>query len=186
MLAVGYPVRGRLKNDSCEREEVTTVTEIGERIRQNNRAMARRSLAVVLIVALLGWTVNWPKLGCKGQHSRAAVLAPAGASPAYQPEPSPTRHNCCPHESLESPNAASSLLHECLLHVSAQPGCCSVSKEKESGLPPRVKAGTPFGGYALGSLTSLDLVVPEQAGKRAETFTGLRAIEIPSFFVLRL
>ncbi|HTC42511.1 MAG TPA: hypothetical protein VK703_13110, partial [Candidatus Acidoferrales bacterium] len=51
--------------------------------------MARRSFGVVLIVALMGWTVNQP-MQCEGQHSRAAVVVLAGASPAYQPEPSPT------------------------------------------------------------------------------------------------
>jgi hypothetical protein len=58
--------------------------------------MARRSLGVVLIVALVSWTVNWLTFGCESQHSRAAVVVPAGASPAYQPEPSPSRHTCCP------------------------------------------------------------------------------------------
>ena len=185
MVAVGYPVRGLLKNYSCEREKVTVVTEIGERVRQNSRVMARRSLAVVLIVALQGWTVNWPLMGCKGQHSRAAVLVPAGASPAYQPEPSPTRHSCCPHESLE-PNTAASFVHECVRHSAAQPGCCSVSKEKRNALPPKAKAETWFARYALASLTTVKLVDPAKKETAARTFAGSAGIGIPTFAVLRL
>jgi hypothetical protein len=55
MLAVGYPVRGLLKNYSCKREKVTAVTQNSKkgscRIAEQ---MARRSLALVLIVAPLG------------------------------------------------------------------------------------------------------------------------------------
>src|SRR5271157_2649735 len=66
--------------------------------------MARRSLGVVLIVALLGWAVsfNQPLLACTGKCSRAAVGVPAGASPAHKPEPSPSRHSCCPPEGMRS------------------------------------------------------------------------------------
>jgi hypothetical protein len=38
MLAVGYPVRGQLKNYSCKREKVTAVTEFEEGLVQNSRA----------------------------------------------------------------------------------------------------------------------------------------------------
>jgi len=67
--------------------------------------MARRSLGVVLIVTLLGWTVsvNQPLHACTGSHSRAVAVAPAGTPPALKPEPSPSRHGCCPSESHKLP-----------------------------------------------------------------------------------
>ncbi len=57
----------------------------------------------------MGWTVNQP-MWCQCQHSRAAVVVPAGASPAYKPEPSPSRYTCCPQEgcsAVTSKNSAS-------------------------------------------------------------------------------
>jgi hypothetical protein len=48
-----------LKNESVEPRNVTPITEFVLGLRQNGIVLARRSLGVVLIVALVGWTVNW-------------------------------------------------------------------------------------------------------------------------------
>jgi len=94
--------------------------------------MARRSLGVVLIVTLLGWTVNQP-LECQGRHSRAAVMVPAGASPANQPEPSPTPHSCCPRERSRS-SPARSQFPPCHRPASSHPDCCSFTGGTQSAL----------------------------------------------------
>lgn len=93
------------------------------------RVMARRSLGVVLIVALLGWaaSVNQPLAACTGMNSRAAVGVPAGASPAHKPEPSPSHHSCCPPEGLTSTEAQPSVSPICPFHKSRNRDCCSVS-----------------------------------------------------------
>ena len=98
--------------------------------------MARRSLGVVLIVTLLGWTVsvNQPLHACTGSHSRAvAVVAPAGTPPALKPEPSPSRHSCCPSESHKLP-ATQTPHHPCQAsspQFSSGHSCCSLTQ----GLP---------------------------------------------------
>jgi len=99
---------------------------------QSYPVMARRSLGVVLIVALLGWTVsvNQPLLACTGKYSRAAVGVPAGASPAHKPEPSPSRHSCCPPEGKSSAVAQPSVSSICLLHMSHHRDCCSLSRSR--------------------------------------------------------
>ena len=148
--------------------------------------MARRSLGVVLIVALLGWTVNWPIFGCKSQYSRAAVVVQAGASPAYQPEPSPTCHNCCPQVNSKSPSTAQPSFHKCLLYLSVHPGCCSVSKETESGLPPKAVAGYAAARFTLASLPSFEPILPGQAQSSTMTFAHSPGIQSSSFTVLRL
>ena|SRR5208283_583013 len=91
--------------------------------------MARRSLGVVLIVALLGWavSVNQPLLACTGMNSRAAVGVPAGASPAHKPEPSPSHHDCCPPEGITSTEAQPSVSPICPFHKSPNRDCCSIS-----------------------------------------------------------
>ena len=91
--------------------------------------MARRSLGVVLIVALLGWaaSVNQPLVACTGMNSRAAVGVPAGASPAHKPEPSPSRHSCCPPEGLSATEAQPSVSPICPFHKSRNRDCCSIS-----------------------------------------------------------
>ena len=102
--------------------------------------VARRSMGVVVIVALLGWTVNQP-MWCQGQHSRAAVVVPAGASPAYKPEPSPSRHTCCPRResSAVTPEAPASgtCPHH---HTKPSPECCSMSGKDRPGLPAGILA----------------------------------------------
>ena len=91
--------------------------------------MARRSIGVVLIVALLGWTVsvNQPLSACTGLHSRAAALVPAGTPPAPKPEPSPSHHNCCPPVSQTSETSAAAPHCSSGLQISANHDCCSVS-----------------------------------------------------------
>ena len=79
-----------------------------------------------MIVALLGWTVNQPLKACSGRNSRAAVGVLAGASPA-KPEPSPSRHNCCPHEGMPSAVAKSAPVSDCVFHLSPDMRCCSAS-----------------------------------------------------------
>jgi hypothetical protein len=111
---------------------VTAVTEFIRRGLHNDPAMTRRAFGVVLIVALMGWTVNQPLQG-EGQHSRAAVVVLAGASPAYQPEPSPTRHSCCPRESH---HAAVSAQRIPSCHPHSTSDCCSLSKGSQGRLPP--------------------------------------------------
>jgi|HubBroStandDraft_4_1064222.scaffolds.fasta_scaffold716709_1 hypothetical protein len=97
--------------------------------------MARRSLGVVLIVTLLGWTVsvNQPLHACTGSHSRAVAVALAGTPPALKPEPSPSRHSCCPSESHKLP-AIQTPHHQCQassLQFSSGHSCCSLTQ----GLP---------------------------------------------------
>lgn len=91
--------------------------------------MARRSLGVVLIVALLGWavSVNQPLLACTGMNSRAAVGVPAGASPAHKPEPSPSHRDCCPPEGVSAAEAQPSVSPICPFHKSRNRDCCSIS-----------------------------------------------------------
>lgn len=101
--------------------------------------MARRSLGVVLIVALVSWTVNWLTFGCQSQHSRAAVVVPAGASPAYQPEPSRSRHACCPQVLRFSSTRYSGRL---LLPPSIAKRPAS-SSHYRSGVRPRLAARPP-------------------------------------------
>ena len=94
-------------------------------------AMARRSIGVVLVVALVSWTVNWLTLECQSQHSRAAVVVPAGASPAYKPEPSPSRHTCCPQVKSQPS------FHDCSLVLASLPDCCSFHHNRNAR-PPRL------------------------------------------------
>lgn len=108
---------------------VTTVTCISFLFPHNRSAMARRSIGVVLIVALLGWTVsvNQPLFACTGLHSRAAVAVPAGTPPALKPEPSPSHHNCCPSVSQKPPSSDAPSHCSSTLQISANHNCCSVS-----------------------------------------------------------
>ncbi|HEV2103890.1 MAG TPA: hypothetical protein VGR58_14025 [Candidatus Acidoferrum sp.] len=96
---------------------------------------SRRSTGVVLIVALLAWSVNQQVLACAGLPSRAAVVAPAGSPPAPKPEPSPSRHNCCPLESKQAEKAQPSSLPDCKIHASLDLSCCSIAKNPASRLP---------------------------------------------------
>ena len=93
-------------------------------------AMAsRRSLGVVLIVALLTWSVSQRAIACPGMQSRAAVVAPAGSPPAPKPEPSPSRHNCCPLESKHFVQPQSPSLFDCGLHAKPDLSCCSMTND---------------------------------------------------------
>jgi len=147
--------------------------------------VARRSIGVVLIVALLGWTVNQP-MWCQSQHSRAAVGVPAGASPAYKPEPSPSRHSCCPRKESaavnpESPASATCFHH----HRNASPDCCSVSQKGRPGLPPGVSARQLMASVALAPL--LEFAAASQERSHLESFpSGPPARSSPNFTVLRL
>jgi len=115
--------------------------------------VARRSVGVVLIVALLGWTVNQP-MWCQSQHARAAVGVPAGASPAYKPEPSPSRHSCCPQKSapaVKTENAGSAIRAH---HAQSKSlGCCSFSRPGRLGRPAGVLTRALFVGVPCHSST---------------------------------
>jgi hypothetical protein len=147
--------------------------------------LARRSVGVVLIVALVGWAVNQP-MGCQSQHSRAAVGVPAGASPAYQPEPSTSRHNCCP------PKRASALTPEnpaaaiCALHPhSKPPDCCSFSRPSRPGLPARVWARAWF--VSVAQVLPAQLRLPS-SGHISNRFSahGGAPVDSSAFTVFRL
>jgi len=182
MLGVEYPVQRLLKNDSVEQLKVMTVTEIQTGPRQNDPVMARRSFGVVLIVALLGWTVNQPILGCEGQHSRAAVAALAGASPAYQPEPSPTRHSCCPRESQPP---AGSHNHSCPHQISPHSDCCSVTNQVPRGVLPALLKESPLAKCALHPLPSYEPIPPAEESLTVD-IRGSAGVSVSSFIVLRL
>ncbi len=96
---------------------------------------SRRLIGVVLIVALLGWSVNQRVVACTGLPSRAAVVAPAGSPPAPKPEPSPSRHNCCPLETKNSEKPKPSFLPDCKMRASLDLSCCSIAKNPVSRLP---------------------------------------------------
>ena len=92
---------------------------------ENCTVMDRRSLALILIVLLLVWSVNQPSAACPLMNSRAAAMVRAGASPASQPEPSPSRHTCCP-----SPRGSSARIPptgHCALRATPDMPCCSIS-----------------------------------------------------------
>jgi hypothetical protein len=90
-------------------------------------------MGVVLIVALLGWSVNQRVVACTGLPTRAAVVAPAGSPPA--PEPSPSRHNCCPLKSKAPEKSKPTSLPDCKMHASLDLSCCSIAKNTASRLP---------------------------------------------------
>lgn len=146
--------------------------------------VARRSTGVVLIVALLGWTVNRP-MWCQSQHSRAASVVPAGASPAYKPEPSPSRHTCCPHGNASAVNsedpASAICVHD---HASRTPDCCSVSRQGRPGLPSGVVARSQPASVAL--VAVLASFVPIQEQQLATLTSGPPPPSGSPFNVLRL
>ncbi len=185
MPAVGYPVWRLLKNYSPEQQKVMVVTEFATPRPHNQPVMARRSLGMVLIVALLGWTVNRPILGCEGQHSRAAVVVLAGASPAYQPEPSPTRHSCCPRESQKQavqPSSPSGCPHL----LSSHADCCSVAKHSLIELTATLVEKSFPGTFVLRSLPSFGLTAPQRGHAFAGVLNDSAGIRIDSFHILRL
>jgi len=140
-----------------------------------------------LIVALLGWTVNQPIMGCEGQHSRAAVVLQAGASPAYQPEPSPTRHSCCPRESKPTGALPSSQHPACPHQFDAHQDCCSLTNETHSGLPPVFVKESPIAKYVLASLSAFEpMAAPQEQASLGVTIAGASEIQVSSFAVLRL
>jgi hypothetical protein len=141
-------------------------------------AMARRSLGVVLIVALVSWTVNWLTLGCEGQHSRAAVVVPAGASPAYKPEPSPSRHTCCPQVTAQPAALGSSL-------VSCCPDCCKLSHNSPGTQPPRFLTGPAFAHSSPDNVPASALFRPAEPLVLASTLAPPGSL-LPAFTVLRL
>jgi hypothetical protein len=147
--------------------------------------MARRSLGVVLIVALVGWTVNRP-MQCQGQHSRAAVVLLAGASPAYQPEPSPTRHSCCPRESKSSVSPFSGHTPSCDHQMASHSDCCSVFKDSQTGLPATPVQKSSAARYALAYLLLFEPVAP--VVREAPLALGRDSAEVQLFSstVLRL
>jgi hypothetical protein len=149
-------------------------------------AMARRSLGVVFIVALLGWTVNQPTLGCQGSYSRAAVVVLAGASPAHQPEPSPSRHNCCPHESEEAKTAQPASAAHCSSVVSMNHDCCSVSGDINRDLPPGIVKGSPFVKFVVLPSSPFKPLAPAQASNPVRRPAPLLLPQHASNAVLRL
>ena len=95
--------------------------------------MARRSLGVVLIVTLLGWSVNQPATACIGMRPRAAAVVQAGASPAF-PEPSLTRHICCPGKKPQTASTQPSPVSNCSIRPTSDRRCGTVSHDSQ-GLP---------------------------------------------------
>jgi hypothetical protein len=152
----------------------------------NDRVMARRSSGVVLIVALLGWTVNRPHMECESQHSRAAVVVQAGASPAYQPEPSPTRHSCCPRESHQPEAQSTTDFPACHHQFASNASCCSVKKDGQQGLPPTVVREPSSAKFALSSFFLGEHVAPKVELSVATSFTDSSGITQSSSSVLRL
>jgi hypothetical protein len=145
--------------------------------------MARRSLGVVLIVALLGWTVNQPIMGCEGQNSRAAVGVPAGASPAYQPEPSPTRHSCCPRES-QTATQPSFPSHLCHYQFGSSSDCCSVRGQLQSAaLPALLRSGTSLECVVASDSTPS---TTDRKSHQSSSKLEVAGIHANSFAVLRL
>ena len=180
----GYPVTGALKNYASKQSRVTLVTEFSPIAGQNIRVMARRSLGVVLIVALLGWTVNQPVMGCEGQCSRAAVTVLAGASPAYQPEPSPTRHSCCPRERHTSAPPSSLPALQCHHGRSSSRDCCAL--RSDSAGEAAILRASVTGDVLLSSIPFL-----ASAGRSLKRSVSLETESSPSsrvlsFTVLRL
>jgi len=89
---------------------------------------------MVLIVTLLGWSVNQPAIACSGMNSRAAVVVQAGASPAPIPEPSPSRHFCCPAEHFHPAVAQPSPFSDSSSGFTPDLRCCTVSQDSQ-GMP---------------------------------------------------
>jgi len=144
--------------------------------------VARRSVGVVLIVALLGWTVNQP-MWCQSQHSRAAVGVPAGASPAYKPEPSPSRHSCCPQKSAPAVDPENAGAAMCAHQAQSKSlGCCSFSR---TGRPAGVLARALFVNVARVSLAPLLLPDSEHVSNGFSVFGSALANQSP-LTVLRL
>ncbi len=117
-----------------------TVTQITSQLPfrlQNRIVMDRRSLALILIVLLLVWSVNQPSAACPLMNSRAAAMVRAGASPASQPEPSPSRHTCCPDPKVRSAHLLRSSSGHCNLRPISDMPCCSISSQPAAtSLPP--------------------------------------------------
>ena len=148
--------------------------------------MARRSLGVVLIVTLLGWTVNQPALGCQRAYSRAAVVVLAGASPAYQPEPSPSRHNCCPHEGEPAASAEPASAARCSSRVSVTRECCRFSGDIDRDLLTAMAKSSPLAKFALPSSLSFESPKPAQLNSLLRPPRALRPSRCGSISVLRL
>jgi len=144
--------------------------------------MARRSLGVVLIVALVSWTVNQLTFGCQGQHSRAAVVVPAGASPAYQPEPSPSRHTCCPQ--VKRPAGRSPDF--CLAHVATHADCCSASKQAPTAISPKPFASPRLERFAAPVAFASSLVLLQQNHGAISIVHHSLEVRVPSHTVLRI
>jgi hypothetical protein len=147
--------------------------------------VARRSVGVVLIVALLGWPVNQP-MWCQSQHSRAAVGVPAGASPAYKPEPSPSRHSCCPQKSASAVTPENSAPAISAHHPqSKSQDCCSISRPWRPGLPASVLTRALFVSVAQGWLVQVLLPDSERVSNRFSA-SGGATVNTTAFTVLRL
>ena len=128
--------------------------------RKLRTAMAnRRSTGVVLIVALLAWSVNQRVMACPGLLSRAAVVAPAGSPPAPKPEPSASRHNCCPLEKKHLKAAQPSSHSECKMHEKMDLSCCSIAGHL-SLRQPFQKVSSAQWNVVLVATVSLDTLAP--------------------------
>ena len=137
--------------------------------------MARRSLGVVLIVALLGWavSVNQPLLACTGMNSRAAVGVPAGASPAHKPEPSPSHRDCCPPEGVSAAEAQPSVSPICPIHKSRNRDCCSISgTSREPAVVPALAKSQIAKFVVVASDAFLSDVVPSARPVRAASLSS--------------
>ena len=147
--------------------------------------VARRSIGVVLIVALLGWTVNQPTSGCQCAHSRAAVVVRAGASPAHQTEPSLSRHNCYPPESKPAIFPPASAVH-CASLGSVNPRCCAVSGKIPWNLPPGNAKCSTLAKFPLSPASPFGPLTPPQACRFLGQPAALYPPHSTSSAVLRL
>jgi len=122
-------------------------------------------MGVVLIVGLLAWTVNLRVLACSGIPSRAAVVAQAGTPPAAKPEPSPSRHNCCPKEAKDSRQAQPSSFPKCVAHANVDFSCCSLAATPQSRPPLQKSSRAQLSNLSaeIVRLHSLDTVIVFQA-----------------------
>jgi len=80
---------------------------------------------VVLIVTMFFWSVNRKTMACDGSQSRAAVVVQAGSPPAT-PEPSLSRHNCCPNEKRKTAQPQISFVTKCKMRTAPNYECCEV------------------------------------------------------------
>lgn len=141
---------------------------------------------MVLIVTLLGRTVNHPTPGCHRAYSRAAVVVLAGASPAHQPEPSPSRHNCCPPESEPTLVSQPASVVNGFSLGSIAPSYCTVSRDIAMNFAPAIARDPTLAEFGLSPSSSSELLTPAQVRRPVGQPPGLDAPDRSSVAALRL